>query len=885
MDNNNSNLNTESWEFSLEAILAEYSAQPEPEAVQRPEEIRSREIVMEALSERIAASVEKSEAGPQEIPPHRAKRSLFRRGHTETVSQTEPDTPAEDVTEAESISAPEPDPEPAIDVPVLVPENVPQPDIDPDPVSEDLPITAPEPEEDPVPRHLPPAPKAHPPKGAAIFNIADIIAEVHAAEAAGRDTAEIPVQLPIEGIEGFSSIDTAEDGPEASADISAITELPLTDPDVTAESVAEAEPSESTEEAETAQNDMPGTEGIPEEFTEADEISDDIETSCVSDAEKPLSENTASAETKGPEKRRLSVLTSLMAALLIRRQQKHERAKAMAAAEAETRADADETPEVSPKAASKYYLNSATPYKMRFSVAVLLCLVLLYISWGLPLLGGMKDIRLCAGMCMVLELSVMLLGLDIFTQGMMSLFRGRPGLASLASVSCIFSVLDALIILLGGPQRGLPYCGVSAVSLCAALLGERLLCMGMARSFHTAAAAKSPTVITSEEGVLKEGSVLLKSEHSIRGFVNRAQETDAVELSYSAIAPILLVAAPVLAFIATVCRKQAGDFFHCLSALTAVSASFSAFLSFTMPFSAAAKRLSSVGASIAGWAGCVDFGESRRIVVTDKDVFPEGNVLIDTIRILEGVYTDKVISYAGSVVAFSGSGLSSAFTELMRRNGCSLHPVENFACHRGGGLTAIVRGEQVFVGNSSFMNLMGIRLPQSQMSQTSVFVAISGELVGVFSIRYTPTASVQDALVNLMRGRGADPLFAIRDFNVTPYLIKQRFRMPTEGFEFPSFPERYRISGIAPDENSSPAAVLARKGLAPYVEAAQTGRDLYRGSRVCLLLSLICSVLGMLLMFFLCAAGAYDSASVGNILLFMLLWLVPVAAVTLGLRR
>jgi hypothetical protein len=380
---------------------------------------------------------------------------------------------------------------------------------------------------------------------------------------------------------------------------------------------------------------------------------------------------------------------------------------------------------------------------------------------------------------MVLELSVMLLGLDGLTAGLRALFRGRPGLESLAAVSCIVSVLDALVIMCGGPQHGLPFCAVSAVTLTIALLAQRLLCLGLARSFRTGGLAASPSVVSSESGAVKEGRVLLRGERSVAGFVNRSQYADLVEEAYRVAAPVLLVGALVLAFIATVCRRQAGDFLHALSALTAVSTSFSALLCFTLPFAVVSRRLSSSGAAVAGWAGTADVGESRRTVVTDEDIFPAGNVFIDTIRILESVRSDKVISYAGSVVACSGSDLVAPFTELMRRNGCAMLPVENFACHKGGGLTAIVRGEQVFVGSSGFMNLMGIRMKQNQLSKTCVYAAISGELVGTFSVRYVPTATVQEALVNLLHSRALTPLFAVRDFNVTPYLVKQRVRMPT----------------------------------------------------------------------------------------------------------
>ena len=749
----------DAWEYSLEAILAEYASEA-ADTPATPETARSREIVMEALGDQIAASMDSRVASPPE----------------ETARETKP-------------------------------------------------------------RH----------------RFVWMRDSLDGTAPAQRETPETP--------------EDDREGPEAVSD--SVREAPE------AEEVPEA-----WDEAGMPEPDTVGFTGDEEEYAAADYPPyDDEEPEDAPDGQ-PRGRSGSSAG-------RLSPLVALLAALLIRRRQRAEGKSA--ASQAAARAQEAETqPEPSLKKASKYYLRAAVPYRLRFMACIPLCLILLYISLGygtLPMLGAMKNLQVCAGMCLVLELSVMMLGLDVFTTGLLTLVRGRPGLEALVTCSCIFSALDALIILLGGPERGLPFCAVSALSMACALLSSRLRCRGLARSFRAAASAAEPWSVTAEEGVLENNAVLIKSRRSIRGFVRRSQEPDISEDAYSLAAPILLVAALVLAFLATVCRGQAGDFFHCLSALIAVSASFSAFLCFPLPFAVTARALAGSGAALAGWAGCADIGESRRIVVTDEDVFPPGNVLIDTIRILEGVYTDKVISYAGSVIAASGCGMAPAFIELMRRNGCAMQQVENFSCHKGGGLTAIVRGEQVFVGSSSFMNLMGIRLPQSQMSKTSVFVAISGQLVGVFAIRYVPTASVQEALVTLLRSRGGDPLFAIRDFNVTPLLIKQRFRMPTEGFAFPAFPERYRISALGASENALPAALLSRNGLAGYVEAVQGGRRVYNACRLCLLVSLLGSVLGELLMFFLCAGASYDSATVSNMLIFMLLWLVPLIIVTLGLRR
>ena len=785
------------WEFSLEAILAEYAGEPEPVTPRTPEESRGREIVMEALSERIAENAAK--AAEAAIPePEPAASESAESAIPEPVSA---EAASGDFPE-ETAAPPRPrhifrwvrDP---LDGKGVRPLHEQEPEETPEPEAE-----APQPEEETLPE---------------------------------LDAVELEETDEYAGVD-FPTVDMDEI-------------------DAQAEAEAEAEAADPTAAIEAA----------------------------AAAAADPWSGETATREERRAARKRPNVFVTLLAALLIRRRQRAE--KARLAEKAEREAAENAPPEPSLKAAAKYYIRSIAPFKLRFTIAAVLCFILLYISWGLPVAGALKNVRVCAGMCMVLELAVMLLGLDVLTVGLRALFQWRPGLESLAAVSCVVSVLDALVILCGGPQHGLPFCAVSAVTLTLLLLGERLRCLGLARSFRTGALSASPSVVTSEEGAVKEGRVLLRGERSAAGFVNRSQHADLAENAYRAVAPILLVAALVLAFLATVCRRQAGDFLHALSALTAVSTSFSALLCFALPYAVVSRRLASSGAAVAGWAGTADVGESRRTVVTDEDIFPAGNVLIDTVRILQGVRTDKVISYAGSVIVCSGSDLVAPFTELMRSQGCAMHQVENFAVHKGGGLTAIVRGEQVFVGNSSFMNLMGIRLDEKQLGKSCVFAAISGELVGVFSIRYTPTAAVQEALVNLLHSRAGAPLFAVRDFNVTPYLIKQRFRMPTEGFDFPSHQERYRLSALESAPESRPAMLLARRGLGPYVEAAQTVRSLWRGSRLCLALSLLCSVAGMLLLFFLAALAAWDSATVGNVLLYLFLWLVPVVVVAMGLRR
>lgn len=547
-------------------------------------------------------------------------------------------------------------------------------------------------------------------------------------------------------------------------------------------------------------------------------------------------------------------------------------------------------PEMEPDKATKLYARQMGSLKLRGRIALGLCAVMVYLSFAynsvLPLFGALKDnVPVISLLLLVLELSVIMTGLDVFTAGIMSLVRKSPGVESLAAASCLLSVLDAAVMGLGRMSGfGLPFCAVSALSLTFCIWGAYYTCRGFKTSFRVLTSSKRLYTVTGESGIAGAGVALLKSRESVYGFIRRSEEADLSEYVYGILTPVALLFALVLGAIASLLHGQPKAFFHCISVMTAASASFSAAICFALPFAITARKLYQSGAAIAGWTGAGDIGRSRHVVITDSDVFPAGTVEISSIRILEGAFTDKVISYTGSVIAASGNGLSGAFADLIKRNGYSISRVENFEPHDGGGMTAMVNGENVYVGNTGFMNLMGIRVPQKLNTKSSVYAAINGALVGIFVIDYKPTSSVQDALVVLLHSN-REPVFALRDFNITPMMIKKKFRMPTDSFEFPSYSERFRISGARPGEDSRVAAVISREGMGPLVDAAERGRRLYSGVRAGTLLSAAGSVFGLVMMFFLCWAKAYDSATVSNVITFMLLWLIPNVVIAWGLQR
>ncbi|MBQ9412943.1 MAG: hypothetical protein IJU29_07605 [Oscillospiraceae bacterium] len=619
-------------------------------------------------------------------------------------------------------------------------------------------------------------------------------------------------------------------------------------------------------------------EGVgPEMATAAREPLPDLVTEKDIEAEAEAAPDTLEAErrqTAAKKKERfLSPLVGLMAMLAVKRE-KSSRAAAQPVRpvpEEEPRKDADL------KTSLRLYSGQLRNLLLRARIATVLTAVMLYVTWGwtsfLPLTGALKsNFRAISMLLLVFQCVVMLAGLDIFTGGLLSFSKRRLGAETLVSVSCVLSVLDTLILVLADRSEfGLPLCAVSALSMTAALWGGYFACKNGRTGLRVLSSEQNSQIITAESGLVSDDTAILKTKRSPTGFLSRYEQTDVGEYVFNVAAPFLIVAAAVLGILAVLGSKRYFAVFHAISILSAAGTGAAAFICFTVPFAIAARRLSGSGAAVAGWAGLRELGRSSSLVIRDADLFPRGTVEVDRIRILESVDAEKVISYTGSVVAASGNALAGAFAELLRRNNCAMRRVDAFAPRDGGGMTAVIAGESIYIGSSGFMHLVGIRLPQAFNVPNAIFTAISGRLVGIFEVRYQPVSSVQEALYCLLQSP-LRPIYAIRDFNITPVMVQTGFRLPNNDLRFPSYSERYRVSAAQPGKDSRVSAVVVRDGLGPLVDVAELSRRTYLATRISAAIALAGSVLGVVLCFILCWLGSFDSASAGNLLLFELLW-------------
>ena len=538
--------------------------------------------------------------------------------------------------------------------------------------------------------------------------------------------------------------------------------------------------------------------------------------------------------------------------------------------------------EVSCAKASKYYGSYIRSMRMRLRISGILLFIMIWISLGLPVPGMLKTTAVSNAVCLGMQLGIMLLCLDTLTTGVMNAVRGKLGADGMAVLCCIVTSLDAILTAkadFASPHLAL--CLISSLSLAGEMFASVLHARAMRKSLRVPAIGKRCFAVTAETDPASGEVTILKSVRPPLGFVRRSEQSSPDEILFRKLSLPLLTVSFLLAIAIALLKKDFADFLYIFSVTLCPAVPFAAMCCYSLPFFLGSMRIFPSGAAIAGWSGMSDIGQSKNLIVTDRDLFPDGTVEIGTIRIFADENPNLIISYAGSMMAAAGSCAAVSFGELMERNGCRTHKIENFEFLAGGGMKGVIDGKIILCGSTDLMRLMNVRIPFRLVDKTSVLLAVDGILCGIFNMKYTAKPQVREALIDLMRSN-RHPVFAIRDFNVTPEMLHVAFDVATDGYDFPPYIERFEMSAATPSEDSQIAAVICREGLGPLVHTADTARSIYTATRLNTLLTSISAFLGVALAAVkLLGAG---SLPISFLFLFMLFWALATAAISFFTR-
>ena len=297
-----------------------------------------------------------------------------------------------------------------------------------------------------------------------------------------------------------------------------------------------------------------------------------------------------------------------------------------------------------------------------------------------------------------------------------------------------------------------------------------------------------------------------------------------------------------------------------------------------------ARRLAAKKAALCGWHGAAVFGGEHTVLVTDRDLFPEGSLSLNGFKVYQGS-TERLIAFAAAAARCTGGALHPLFDELLDAHSGRHYSVDNFRFYDSGGVGAQIADDVVLLGSLDFMQRMGVHMDGGSKVRQAAYLSLNGELAAVFAVKYNAPDTVKQGLLTAARSRHFRIVLATRTFFATPEFLKGKFGLPPESVSYPPVRDRLQLSGGKLKKTGAQGALLFKDSFLGFAETVAAGRMLRTAGRTAALLSLGSGLVGMGLMAVLALLPATETATGLNLLLYVLAWLVPTLIVCLWPKR
>ena len=471
------------------------------------------------------------------------------------------------------------------------------------------------------------------------------------------------------------------------------------------------------------------------------------------------------------------------------------------------------------------------------------------------------------GLLLILLVLTAVICADVWKEMLSCLLKRRIGCETAACLATAVAIADCIHSCVTGKSDNLPLAAVAAVMICLCQYGLLLEVSARRAGFHLANLGGTPPYVVSQTA-----AGACKQKGMLEGFYHTTNGRDPVRTWQTILEPLLLVAATVLSAVVCLSHQDMDHFLWVWSAMLSASIPLSLPLTLSLPLNSLATRLSKSGSAVAGYQGAKTVSRSRRMVLTDNDIFPPGTVGLNGLKVF-GEEISKVSSYAATLAGAAGSQLTPLFDQLLANEGGVHMKIEDLHFYEEGGVGGTIHGETVTMGSAYFMKKSRVLLPRDVKLKTGVYLAVDSVLVAIFAIKYQPSRNVEWALRALRRNR-IEPVLAVRGGNITPALLKRKFNLDVKPV-YPDVSSRLALSDVCKELGEAPNAIIYREGLMPFAETVIGSRRMVRTVKTTTILSYIGGVCGLLLSYYLTSVGNFGALSALYMLIYLALWLLP----------
>ena len=212
-------------------------------------------------------------------------------------------------------------------------------------------------------------------------------------------------------------------------------------------------------------------------------------------------------------------------------------------------------------------------------------------------------------------------------------------------------------------------------------------------------------------------------------------------------------------------------------------------------------------------------------------VFDKTGTLTEGKPVVTDVIGDErdVLSLAASLEDVSQHPLAQAIVNRASELGISLYPVENFQALHGKGVTGIINGKQVLLGNAKLLDDLAIPHDYQERfellekeAKTVVFLSVDGQLKGLIALQDVPKKNAREAIAKLKK-RGLRTVMLTGDNAGVAHAIAEQIGieevianvLPEEkAHEIHKLQKNGKLAFVGDGINDAPALSVADVGIA-----------------------------------------------------------------------
>ncbi len=526
----------------------------------------------------------------------------------------------------------------------------------------------------------------------------------------------------------------------------------------------------------------------------------------------------------------------------------------------------------------------------------LLSLVSVYLFAGTfasQLIGGNPDAIWVRVSFLLIDVVCVFLSFGIFTQGLKKMLRAKADTDTLLALLAICVIVLRVVTL--AKQDLLLYSFALepflAIGLFFNVAAKKKIASNIKRNFKMIAVGEDKLTVSIPASCENNNALILETGEGgevmyahrtrlVSGFIEHSYSDFSLErkMEHFQFICFLLIVVATVAIAQLIGWREA--FMFPATAL-AVSIPFFSRLYYGASIYNVGKRIRKKGGILTSVQSAKKLSDGDLLVISEEDFVGKNDVLLQGIRAMGEMQIDDLITNIAALFNQVGTPMKPLFMKMIDSNSVKLPRVDDIYCHEGMGFSCLIHSKMFLVGNKDLMAHFNIPFPKNLLSlelktgHFPVYVSYHKSPAGMFLASYDPNEGTEESVK-----MAADDYLGFgvvsNNFLFNRHLMKQMYPdITAESFHLISSKTSNASRPMLERREKADDLLASVSGPKGLVAGLRGGSKLIWALKINVIIKILYILTSIALIFFIALAG-YSENTAFQIMMFQLIWLIPV---------